>query len=161
MRANPPRSMRATARSSPRRPNPTTRPALTETWLPAEPSSVAQARSLVSDAALEAGLEGEAAWDLVLATSEAVANAVTHGEAWPNGCILFVTEPRQRGLRVEVTDCGNFDSSLAPAPLDSIGGRGIHLIAAVVDRMEVRNSDDRTVVAFERHAADSNGHVAA
>lgn len=161
MRANPPRSRRATARSSPRRPNPTVRPAVTETWLPAEPESVSRARSLVSDAAVEAGLEGEAAWDLMLATSEAVANAVTHGEAWPNGCILFVTEPRPRGLRVEVTDLGSFDSALVPAPLESIGGRGIHIIAAVVDRMEVRNADDRTVVSFERYAAETNGNVAA
>lgn len=124
-----------------------------ETWLPAAAVSVPRARSLVCEAAAEAGLDGERTWDLMLATSEAFANAVKHGQAWPNQCILLSTEPSGRGLRVEVSDRGIFDSTLEPAPLDSTSGRGIPIIAAVVDRLEVTNNNGGTLVSFERHAA--------
>lgn len=85
-----------------------------ETWLPAKAESAGAARSIVREAAAEAGLDGEPAWDLMVATTEAVTNAVQHGRPWPNGCVLFATEPCPRGLRVEVTDLGTFESTLAP-----------------------------------------------
>jgi serine/threonine-protein kinase RsbW len=122
-----------------------------EMWLEAAPASTPTARAIVREAATEVGLGGDGTWDLMLATTEAVSNAVQHGKAWPNNCILLTTEPCARGLRVEVTDCGTFDSPPEPAPLDSISGRGIPIIAAVVDRLEVRNGDGRTRVRFERH----------
>jgi anti-sigma regulatory factor (Ser/Thr protein kinase) len=122
-----------------------------EKWLPATAASAGAARSIVSDAACEAGLEAEPTWDLMLATTEAVTNAVQHGKAWPNGCILFVTRPCPRGLHVEVCDLGTFDSTLEPAPVDATSGRGMQIIAALVDRLEVRNGDGRTRVCFEKH----------
>jgi serine/threonine-protein kinase RsbW len=123
-----------------------------ETWLPAAPASAREARSIVREAAAEAGLNGDGTWDLMLATTEAVANAVQHGRAWPNDCILLTTEPCDGGLRVEISDCGSFDGEHEPAAIDSITGRGIPIIAAVVDRLEVLNGDGRTRVRFERHA---------
>jgi serine/threonine-protein kinase RsbW len=124
-----------------------------ETWLRAEPASARVARSIVRDAAAEAGLDDDRAWDLMLATSEAFANALQHGTAWANECILLTTEPCPGGLRVEVTDCGSFNGIPEPTPIDSTSGRGIPLIAAVVDRLEVQNSSGRTLVRFERLAA--------
>jgi anti-sigma regulatory factor (Ser/Thr protein kinase) len=124
-----------------------------ETWLPASGASAGTARSLVRAAATQAGLNSEQIWDLMVATSEAVANAIQHGVPWPNACILLSTEPCDRGLRVEVCDCGIFDSALEPAPLDATEGRGMPIIAALVDRFEIRNGDGRTRVCFERHKA--------
>jgi anti-sigma regulatory factor (Ser/Thr protein kinase) len=124
-----------------------------ETWLAASPASAQEARAIVREAAVRAGLDGERTWDLMLATSEAVANAIQHGSPWPNDCILLTTEPCERGVRVEVCDLGTFDSALEPTPLDATCGRGIPIIAAIVDRLEVRNGDGRTLVRFERHAA--------
>ena len=123
-----------------------------ETWLEAAPASARTARAIVCEAAAAAGLSRDCVWDLMVATSEAVANAIQHGKAWPNNCILLTTERCARGLRVEVSDCGNFNSALEPAPLDSTSGRGIPIIAAVVDRFEVQNGHGRTLVRFERHA---------
>jgi serine/threonine-protein kinase RsbW len=124
-----------------------------ETWLEATPASAPAARAIARDAATQAGLSGEATWDLMLATTEAVANAVQHGKAWPNDCILMTTEPVADGVRVEVTDCGTFDNNLEPTPLDSTYGRGIPIIAAIVDRLEVKNGDGHTRVRFEKHKA--------
>ena len=123
-----------------------------ERWLPAVPASARVARSIVREAATDAGLDGDCAWDLMLATTEAFTNAIQHGRAWANQCILLTTEPCPGGLRVEVTDCGTFDSRLEPTPIDSTTGRGIPIIAAVVDRLEVQNGSGRTLVRFERHA---------
>jgi serine/threonine-protein kinase RsbW len=127
-----------------------------ETWLPADPASAGLARRIVGEAAAKAGLEAEPAWDLMLAATEAVANAVQHGKPWPNDCVRFTTEPCPRGLRVEVCDLGRFDSTLEPASTDATCGRGMQIIAALVDRFEVRNGDGRTRVQFEKHRASSS-----
>jgi len=126
-----------------------------ETWVPATPAGARTARSTVREAAAEAGLEGEPAWDLTLATSEAVSNAVQHGKAWPNNCILLVTEPSPRGLWVQVCDLGTFGDAVQPAPLEATSGRGMQIIAALVDRLELSNRDGRTLVRFEKHRAQS------
>ena len=122
-----------------------------ETWLPATPASAQAARSIVREAAAEAGLEGDLVWDLMLASTEAFTNAIQHGKPWPNDCVLFATEPCPRGLRVEVCDLGSFESPLEPAPLEATSGRGMQIIAALVDRFEVRNGDGHTLVGFEKH----------
>jgi serine/threonine-protein kinase RsbW len=121
-----------------------------ETRLPAAPASAGAARLIVREAATEAGLDGGRAWDLMLATSEAVANAILHGKAWPDHSILLTTEPFARGLRVEVSDCGVFDSASPPASVEAESGRGIPIIAAVVDRLEVQNENGGTLVRFEK-----------
>jgi anti-sigma regulatory factor (Ser/Thr protein kinase) len=124
-----------------------------EAWLLAEPASGGAARDMVSEAAADAGLDSDRTWDLMLATSEAFANAVQHGVPWPNRCIHLAAETCPQGVRVEVTDCGTFDSQLEPAALDATSGRGIQIIAAIVDRLEVQNGNGRTLVRFEKHAA--------
>ena len=126
-----------------------------KTWLPATAASAGTARFIVREAASEVGLQGESTWDLMLAATEAVTNAVQHGKAWPNDCILFVTRPCPRGLQVEVSDLGTFDSTLEPASLDATSGRGVQIIAALVDRLEVRDDNRGTVVRFEKHRAAS------
>ena len=82
----------------------------------------------------------------MLASTEAITNAMQHGKAWPNDCVLLATEPCPRGLRVEVCDLGSFDSALEPAPLEATSGRGMQIIAALVDRLEVRKGDGCTLV---------------
>ena len=124
-----------------------------ETWLPAAPASVGAARSIARQAATEAGLDDGCTWDLMLATSEAVANAVQHGTGWPNQDILLTTTRCARGLCVEVSNPGTFDGAPKPAALEATSGRGIRIIAAVVDRLEVQNGSGRTVVRFEKHTA--------
>jgi anti-sigma regulatory factor (Ser/Thr protein kinase) len=124
-----------------------------ETWLPATPAGARAARSLVREAAAEAGLDGESVWDLMLAATEAVTNAIKHGKPWPNDCILFVTAPCPRGVCVQVCDLGTFDSALEPAAVEATSGRGMQIIAALVDRLELRSRHGRTLVRFEKHRA--------
>jgi anti-sigma regulatory factor (Ser/Thr protein kinase) len=122
-----------------------------ESWLAAAPESAPIARAIVRDAAVEHGLGDEATWDLTLATTEAVANAIMHGTACENGNgkgILLRVMPCPDGLCVEVCDCGRFDSELvAPAP-DATSGRGIPIIAAVVDQLAIVPEACQTRVRF-------------
>jgi hypothetical protein len=60
-----------------------------------------------------------------------------------------------RSIVREVYDLGTFDSTLEPASLDSTSGRGMQIIAAVADRLEVRNGNGRTLVRFEKHRSSS------
>lgn len=127
-----------------------------ESWLPAAPESAPIARDIVREAAVEHGLCDEATWDLVLATSEAMANAIVHGTACDEGGgILLRILPCEEGICVEVCDCGEFDSELPPTPPDATHGRGIPIIAAVVDHFELVPDACRTRVRFgKRRAAD-------
>ncbi len=121
-----------------------------ESWLQAEPESAGTARALVREAAVEQGFDGEATWDLMLATSEAVANAVIHGRACGSGedAIRMRMQSCDDGLCVEICDCGGFDGVIEQVPLEAIGGRGLHLITAVTDVFELTPETSSTRVRF-------------
>lgn len=125
-----------------------------ESWLPAAPKSASLARALVRATASELGLDGATAWDLELATTEAVANAVEHGCGCgcgeDGGGIQLCIESHDGGLTVEVCDCGTFRGARAPMDGMSQGGRGIPLIAALVDQVELLAGDDQTRVRFTK-----------
>jgi len=109
------------------------------------------ARAIVREAAAELGVSGDGAWDLMLATTEAFANAVEHGKACrQEGGILLRLEPCEGALCVEVRDCGSFR---VPAPTDDLEatrGHGIPLIAAVVDQLELVPAAGHTRVLFRK-----------
>ena len=121
-----------------------------ESWLPAAPESAPLARAIVRDAAAEYELDGETTWDLMLATSEAVANAVLHGSACgdPRHGVLLIIEIDEHSISIEVCDCGSFDAELTPAAPEDIGGRGIPIIAALADHFELVPEPSRTRVRF-------------
>jgi len=121
-----------------------------ESWLPAAPESAPLARALVRDASAEYGLDGDTTWDLMLATSEAVPNAVLHGSACgdPSHGVLLTIEVDELSISIEVSDCGVFDTQLRPAAQDDIGGRGIPIIAALADHFELLPEPSRTRVRF-------------
>jgi serine/threonine-protein kinase RsbW len=121
-----------------------------ESWLPAVPESAPNARALVREAAHENGLDGEATWDLMLATSEAVANAILHGGSCgdPERGVLLIIEVDEDLISIEVRDCGVFDAQLRPAAQDDTHGRGIPIIAALADHFELLPEPSQTRVRF-------------
>ena len=88
------------------------------------------------------------------ATSEAVANAIEHGSACgDNGCILLSIESNDAEIAVAVCDCGRFTTALPARDLDTTSGRGIPIIAALMDRLEIETAADRTQVRFGKRVA--------
>jgi serine/threonine-protein kinase RsbW len=128
-----------------------------ESWLPAAPESALLARTMVREAAVEQGLDGDCTWDLMLATTEAVANAIKHGKPCQGGGrgILVRVQPWDGadGLCVEVCDCGTFEANTRPAAHDATHGRGIPIIAAVVDHFELLPEGPLTRVRFGKRNA--------
>jgi anti-sigma regulatory factor (Ser/Thr protein kinase) len=105
--------------------------------LPPETSSQARARRLVAGCTaglVEAGaLDGRGLSDLLLMTSELVANAVVHGH--PSAPIDVAVEADAGRLRVSVHDRGEgFDPEAVdpsmPPPVQ-VGGRGLALVHAL------------------------------
>jgi serine/threonine-protein kinase RsbW len=121
-----------------------------ESWLPAAPESAPVARAIVREAAAEHGLDGESTWDLMLATSEAVANAILHGSACgdPERGVLLIVEVDEDSISIEVCDCGSFDAQLRPATQEDTHGRGIPIIAALADHFELLPEPSQTRVRF-------------
>jgi serine/threonine-protein kinase RsbW len=121
-----------------------------ESWLPAAPESAPLARALVREAAADHGIDGEATWDLMLATSEAVANAILHGSSCgdPSRGVLLKIEVDDDSISIEVCDCGSFDAQLRPAGRDDVHGRGIPIIAALADHFELLPEPSQTRVRF-------------
>jgi anti-sigma regulatory factor (Ser/Thr protein kinase) len=107
----------------------------------------------VRAAASELRLDGSTTWDLMLATTEAVANAVEHGRPCDPRGIYVGLEARNGTIGVEVRDCGCFPPEPRSRKPDQQGGRGMPIIATIMDKLEVAPASDTTRVRFEKRLA--------
>jgi serine/threonine-protein kinase RsbW len=124
-----------------------------QAWLPAAPEAARRARAIVREAVGGLGLDGETTFELMLATTEAFANAVEHGQPCDPRGIRLRLDLEDGQLGVEIADCGCFpDRSRSSKPLGQ-GGRGIPLIAAMMDNLEVVPGRGTTRVRFQKRLA--------
>jgi anti-sigma regulatory factor (Ser/Thr protein kinase) len=99
---------------------------------PLEVSSLAPVRALIRQVAQQQGLPSAATGDLVLAVTEAASNAIVHSSG---SRILVRVWPDRGCVRAEVIDDGTF---LRRAHTEGThGGRGILLMAAIVDEVAI------------------------
>ena len=122
--------------------------------LRAEPTALTVARGFADAAAAELGLDEDARFRFTLAANEAVANAIEHGAPRADGTVLLRISSDSARLCFEVHDCGGFEVDWsAPDPL-SERGRGLPLMAALVDEVDLRPGPEGTVVRLVMaHAA--------
>jgi serine/threonine-protein kinase RsbW len=125
-----------------------------ESWLPSAPASAPEARALVRAAASRLQLDGSTTWELMLATTEAVANAIEHGQPCDPRGIFLRLEALDGTFEVEVRDCGGcFAAEARSGKPDQQGGRGMPIIASIMDSLEVLRSARTTRVRFEKRLA--------
>lgn len=125
-----------------------------ESWLPSAPASATEARALVRDAASRMRLDGSTTWELMLATTEAMANAIEHGQPCDARGIFLRVEALDGTFEVEVCDCGGcFPAESRSSKPDEQGGRGMPIIAAIMDSLEVLPSQGLTRIRFEKRLA--------
>lgn len=123
-----------------------------QSWLPAAPEGAPQARALVRAAASELALDGDVTYELCLAVTEAFANAVQHGAPCEQGGVFVRIESGGRDICIEVCDCGAcFPRNAAiTRKAEGEGGRGIPIIASIMDSLEVLPDAGVTRVRFEK-----------
>jgi len=115
-----------------------------------EPAQLAKVRARLNDATTNAGLDPGAVNDLLVATTEAVTNAITHGGA-ENGRVT-IEWGREPGLfAVCVHDRGGGHVAQArPAGEREDHGRGIAVMRLLVDELVIESSAAGTAVRIAK-----------
>jgi anti-sigma regulatory factor (Ser/Thr protein kinase) len=107
------------------------------------------ARDFAERAATAFGLEGGACYQVKLAMSEAVTNAIQHGSTSPDDQIHIWAGEESGALVFEVLDTGRFRPRVArrgdPLP-DS--GRGLEFLRVLMDEVQLRPGSDGTLLRF-------------
>jgi serine/threonine-protein kinase RsbW len=103
--------------------------------------SVDEVRAAVEEVATEHGLSPEATFDLKVATTEAVANALRHASSGVGVEVSLESDPEV--IQVEVLDRGRFRINDG---LDPERGRGLPLMIALADEVEFSAADEGTRV---------------
>ncbi len=116
-------------------------------------AEVPAARALVRTWLAELGVTGDDAADLLLATGEAFANAVEHSGA--TDVRLSLTTAGDGQLTVEVEDSGSWRRPR----IATSRGRGLSMMRALVDEVEVESDDEGTIVRL-RHAVGRDAPAA-
>lgn len=121
-----------------------------ELLLPARPSYVRLARSILHATAEHAGFTEEQASEMAVALSEAFSNVIIHANTtWVT--IRYEVEPL--AFTIEVEDDGEgFDTAILDQPYapGDERGRGMHLIRSLMDMVECQSSPMGTVVRMTR-----------
>ena len=107
---------------------------------PALPSALHEVRKFVREEAEDAGLASATVNDVVLAVSEACANAVLH-----SGSVEMEVDWRRSDECVEITvrDGGRFIRRVPIPELDRTSGHGIPLMMALMDEVSVQEGSER------------------
>lgn len=116
----------------------------------ADPRRLREARDWAFEAAAAAGLAGPECFQVQLAMSEVVANSIQHGSSSVDDRIRIAAFQQDGALVFEVRDRGVFRPPLAPARLDDEGGRGLELLALIMDEVRISSGDDGSLLRFSK-----------
>ena len=111
---------------------------------------VREARDWAATAAKDLGFSYEECYQVKLAVSEIVANAIQHGSSRPEDPIRISVRSQNGALVVEVLDTGVFTG-----PEDTAGelaerGRGLELVALMMDDLELAPGKEGTLLRFTK-----------
>jgi anti-sigma regulatory factor (Ser/Thr protein kinase) len=112
------------------------------------------AREWAGDAAEAAGLDQDGCFQVKLAMSEAVTNAILHGSSSEQDEVVLAARQRNEALVFEVTDRANRE----PTSEDWVqrvgeGGRGLELISLMMDEVQLTRGEDGSVLRFSKAIA--------
>jgi anti-sigma regulatory factor (Ser/Thr protein kinase) len=116
--------------------------------LRADPRELRRARRLAEQAADDFGLDEDARFRLTLAANEAVANAIEHGSPSPDATVLLRVRADPDGVRFEVRDGGRFTVGFPDPGELAQRGRGLPMIASLVDEVDIRPGENGTHVTL-------------
>jgi anti-sigma regulatory factor (Ser/Thr protein kinase) len=115
--------------------------------LSADIGRLADARRWAADIAARVGFSEDDAYAVRLAVSEGVTNAIVHGSASQRDRIELAARRDEAGLEIEVRDQGTRPPG-SPADRIAEGGRGLELVALMMDEMQLTRTDGGSVLRF-------------
>jgi anti-sigma regulatory factor (Ser/Thr protein kinase) len=109
---------------------------------------IKEARDFAERAAADFGLERNAVYDVKLAMSEAVTNAIQHGSSSPSDPIRIAVLAEGPALVFEVLDTGRFRPRVRRRRELSESGRGLEFVRVLMDEVDVRPGARGTLMRF-------------
>jgi anti-sigma regulatory factor (Ser/Thr protein kinase) len=103
-----------------------------------------EARDFGERAAIELGLADYAQYQVKLALSEAVTNAIQHGSSSPDSPIRICVSEEAGALVIEVVDTGRFVPRVTRRGDMPESGRGLEFMRLMMDEVELRPGPDGT-----------------
>ena len=126
-----------------------------EVWLVAEPTELAETRRMADEAAASYGLEEAERFAFAFAVNEAVSNAIEHGSPSPEGTIRLTFAEKGRGLVFSVQDYGEFTAQAKMYDEPTSRGRGLALMARMVEELGVCRGSTGTLVQLTKRRTPS------
>ena len=117
---------------------------------PATADRLMYARDFVDDIAISFGFDEDARYDLKLAATEAVSNAIRHGARSERDTVSVCAAEGNGVLTFCVADRGTFVSNLDDVDPLPAQGRGLAFIAHLMDQVCIRTGENGTVVRFSK-----------
>jgi anti-sigma regulatory factor (Ser/Thr protein kinase) len=110
-----------------------------------------EARDFAELAAEDFGFDSSGTYQLKVAMSEAVTNAIQHGSSSVEDPIRLRAEVEGDALVFYVKDTGRFNAGLEPGD-DALaeGGRGLEFMRRLMDDVKVRPEEDGTMLRFAK-----------
>jgi anti-sigma regulatory factor (Ser/Thr protein kinase) len=112
-----------------------------------------EARDFAERAAADFGFDGAACYDVKLAMSEAVTNAIQHGSSSPTDPIKIGILAEGGALVFEVRDTGRFRPLVMRRGELSESGRGLEFMRVLMDEVDLRPGDGGTLMRFAKRRA--------
>jgi anti-sigma regulatory factor (Ser/Thr protein kinase) len=107
-----------------------------------------EARDFAARAAQEFGLNEGACYDVKVAMSEAVTNAIQHGSSSPQDPIRIAIMAEGPALVFEVLDTGRFRPRVMRRGEFSESGRGLEFMRVLMDEVDLQPTKGGTLMRF-------------
>jgi anti-sigma regulatory factor (Ser/Thr protein kinase) len=119
----------------------------------ADVARLKEARDFAERCAVEFGLGEEDRYQIRLAMSEAVTNAIQHGSSSPSDPIRIVVAEESGALVFEVIDTGHFRPLVRRGALPE-SGRGLEFMRLLMDEVDLQPSLSGTLLRFTKRPMD-------
>ena len=124
-----------------------------EHFLRADLRLLKDAREFAERAAIDFGLENGDCYQVKLAMSEAVTNAIQHGSSSPRDPIRIAIMAEGQALVFEVLDTGRFRPRVMRRGELSESGRGLEFMRVLMDEVDLRPTKGGTLMRFIKRRA--------
>jgi anti-sigma regulatory factor (Ser/Thr protein kinase) len=123
--------------------------------IPADLARLPEVRRWADEAAGDFGFGEPERYQIKMAASEAVANAVEHGSSSPADQIGLRVRNEGGALAFYVTDTGRFVPRIAPRGSMPERGRGLAFMGQLMDDVDLRPGPEGTVIRFAKRLGSS------